>query len=114
MGTRLQSNIDTTERLSKIQDPLERTLAGVIPYAGQTVASVTQPIASALEPYVSPVVKAIVEKTGQTQNIQDLSNQWSQFEKTNPILAENIAGALNVAQLAPVPFAKPIGNAIEQ
>lgn len=114
MGTRLQSNIDTTERLSKIQDPLERTLAGVIPYAGQTVASVTQPIASAIEPYVSPVVKAIVENTGQTQNIQDLSNQWSQFEKTNPILAENIAGALNVAQLAPVPFAKPIGNAIEQ
>lgn len=59
MGTRLQSNIDTTERLSKIQDPLERTLAGVIPYAGQTVASVTQPIASALEPYGSPVKKAM-------------------------------------------------------
>ena len=111
---RMQSIWDTTQKLSQIQNPLERTVSGIIPYAGQTVASVTQPITSALEPYVSPVVKAIVEKTGQTQNIQDLSNQWSEFEKTNPILAENIAGALNVAQLAPVPFAKPIGNAIEQ
>lgn len=111
---RMKTIWETTERLSQIQDPLSRTVAGIVPYAGQTVASVTQPIASALEPYVSPVVKAIVEKTGQTQNIQDLSNQWSQFEKTNPILAENIAGALNVAQLAPVPFAKPIGNAIDQ
>jgi hypothetical protein len=72
-----------------------------------------QPVTSALEPFVSPVVKAIVEKTGQTENVQELANQWSEFEKTNPILAENIAGALNVAQLAPVPFAKPIGNAIK-
>ncbi len=111
---RMQSIWDTTQKLSQIQNPLERTVSGIIPYAGQTVATATQPIASAIEPYVSPVVKAIVEKTGQTQNIQDLSNQWSEFEKTNPILAENIAGALNVAQLAPVPFAKPIGNAIEQ
>lgn len=114
IGERLQSNIDTTERLSKIQDPFERTMAGVLPYAGQTVATALQPLSSTLEPFVSPVVQKIVEKTGQTQNIQELSNQWSQFEKTNPILAENIAGALNVAQLAPVPFAKPIGNAIEQ
>jgi len=114
VGDRMWKIQQTTERLSQIENPIARTAAWFMPYAGQTVASVTQPIASALEPYVSPVVKAIVEKTGQTQNIQDLSNQWSQFEKTNPILAENIAGALNVAQLAPVPFAKPIGNAIEQ
>jgi hypothetical protein len=72
-----------------------------------------QPVTSALEPFVSPVVKAIVEKTGQTENVQELTNQWSEFEKTNPILAENIAGALNIAQLAPVPFAKPVGNAIK-
>lgn len=111
---RMQSIWDTTQKLSQIQNPLERTVSGIIPYAGQTVATVTQPIASAIEPYVSPVVKAIVEKTGQTQNIQDLSNQWSQFEKTNPILAENIAGLLNASQVLPVPFAKPIGNAIEQ
>ena len=105
---------ETTQNLSQIQNPLERTLAGAIPFAGQTVASVTQPLVSAVEPFVSPVVKAIVEKTGQTQNIQDLSNQWSEFDKTNPILAENIAGLLNVSQIAPIPFAKPIAGAIEQ
>lgn len=114
VGERMQSVWETTQKLSQIQNPLERTFAGVIPYAGQTVASVTQPLTSWLEPFVSPVVKAIVEKTGQTQNIQDLSNQWSQFEKTNPILAENIAGALNVSQLLPLPFVKPIANATTQ
>ncbi len=114
IGTRLQSNIDTTERLSKIQDPLDRTMAGVIPYAGQTVATALQPVTSALEPFVSPVVQAVIKKTGQTENIQALSEWWNEFEKTNPILAENIAGLLNVAQLAPVPIAKPLANIAKQ
>lgn len=114
VGERMQSVWETTQKLSQIQNPLERTAWGILPYAGQTVAGALQPLTSWLEPFVSPVVKAIVEKTGQTQNIQDLSNQWSEFEKTNPILAENIAGALNVAQLAPLPFAKPIANATTQ
>lgn len=78
---------------------------------GQTVATPLQPVGSALEPYVSPVVQKIVKETNQTERLQDWSNQWSQFEKTNPILAENIAGLLNTAQVLPVPFAKPIANA---
>jgi len=84
----------------------------VLPYAGQTVATALQPITSAIEPYVSPVVQKIVQETNQTERLQDWSNQWAEFEKTNPILAENIAGLLNVSQIAPVPFAKPIAGAV--
>lgn len=112
LGNRMQSLQDTTENLSKIENPIERTLAWVIPYAGQTVATPLQPIASALEPFISPVVQKVIEKTGQSENIQELSKWWAEFEKTNPILAENIAGLLNVWQIAPVPFVKPVTSAV--
>jgi hypothetical protein len=34
----MQTMEDTTTRLSQIEDPLARTTAGILPYAGQTVA----------------------------------------------------------------------------
>jgi hypothetical protein len=37
------------------------------------VATPLQPIASALEPFISPVVQKVIEKTGQSENIQELS-----------------------------------------
>ena len=114
VGNRMQTIENETTRLSQIQDPLARTTAGILPYAGQTVAWALEPITSALEPFVSPVVKAVIDKTGQTENIQELSQWWSEFEKTNPILAWNIEGLLNVSQLAPLPFAKPVWNAIKK
>ncbi len=69
----MQDITDTTSRLSQIQDPFERTASGILPYAGQTVATALQPITSALEPFVSPVVQKVIEKTGQTENVQALS-----------------------------------------
>jgi hypothetical protein len=63
----------TTERLSQIQDPIDRTTAGILPYAGQTVATALQPITSALEPFVSPVVQEVIKRTGQTENVQELA-----------------------------------------
>lgn len=113
IGNRMQTMEDTTGRLSQIQDPIARTTAGILPYAGQTVAWALQPVTSALEPFVSPVVQEVIKRTGQTQNVQELAQWWSDFEKSNPILAENIAGLLNVSQLAPVPLAKPVGNALK-
>lgn len=114
LGNRVQSMGQTTTRLSKIENPIERTVAGIAPYGGQAVAWALQPVTSALEPIVSPVVQKVIEKTGQTENVQELARWWSEFEQTNPILAENIAGLLNVSQLAPVPFAKPVAGAVKQ
>ena len=107
---------NTTENLSNIQNPLLRTGAWIASYGWDVVATAFQPVVSALEPIVSPVVQKIVEKTWQTQNVQDLSNQYWEFKKNYPILADNIEGLLNISQLAPLSpkITKPIVSSVKE
>jgi len=53
----------TTENLSKIDNPIARTTAWILPYWWDVVATAFQPVVSALEPVVSPVIQKIVDVT---------------------------------------------------
>lgn len=99
LGTRLGEVNRTTEALSNEQNAAKRMTAGALSYGGDLVAGALEPVAAA----ISPVVQKVIEKTGQTENVQELSQQWDSFKQQNPLLADSIEWIVNVGQLAPLP-----------
>lgn len=92
----------TTERLAN--EPIETRIATGIPsYAGDVVATAFEPVAAA----ISPVVQKVIEKTGQTENVEEVGKWWEWVRQSNPNFADALEWILNVWQLAPVPLVKP-------
>jgi len=87
----------TTERLAN--EPLTTRLATGIPsYAWDVVGTAFEPVWALL----SPVVQKVIEKTGQTQNVEEVGKWWEWVRQSNPNFADAIEGSLNVASLAPL------------
>ena len=88
----------TTERLAN--EPLSTRMATGIPsYAGDIVWTAFEPVGALL----SPVVQKVIEKTGQTQNVEEAGKWWEWVRQSNPNFADAIEGSLNVASLLPTP-----------
>lgn len=96
----------TTERLAN--EPLvTRMTTGIPSYAGDVVGTAFEPVGALL----SPVVQKVIEKTGQTQNIEEIGKWWEWIRQSNPNFADAIEGSLNVASIAPVP---KVGGIVKQ
>lgn len=88
----------TTERLAN--EPMSTRFATGIPsYAGDVVGTAFEPVGALL----SPVVQKVIEKTWQTQNVDEVGKWWEWVRQSNPNFADAIEGSLNVASLLPTP-----------
>lgn len=110
LGNRMEEVQKTTERLWKEWLNLKTAITAPVSYAGDVVWTAFEPVSAAL----SPVVQKVIEKTGQTGNVQEIGKWWEWIRQSNPNFADAIEGSLNLASLTPVPFAKPVSGAIEQ
>lgn len=105
-GNRLAEMERTTEDLSNETNIAKRLWAWAASYIWDTAVGLTwDPIWAVFEPVVSPVIKKIVEVTGQQENIGELAKWWEDFRKTNPLLADSIEWLVNIGTTA-APFTK--------
>ena len=105
-GNRLAEMERTTQDLSNETNIAKRLWAWAVSYIGDTAAGLAwDPIWAVIEPVVSPVIKKIVEVTGQQENIGELAKWWEDFRKTNPLLADSIEWLVNIGTTA-APFTK--------
>lgn len=105
-GNRLAEMERTTEDLSNETNIAKRLWAWAASYIWDTAVGLTwDPIWAVIEPVVSPVIKKIVEVTGQQENIWELAKWWEEFKKTNPLLADSIEWLVNIGSTA-APFTK--------
>ena len=87
----------TTERLAN--EPLTTRFATGIPsYAWDVVGTAFEPVWALL----SPVVQKVIEKTWQTQNVEEVGKWWEWVRQSNPNFADAIEWSLNVASLVPL------------
>lgn len=100
LGKRMQETETTTENLSKESNIAKRVWAWALAYAWDITGGVASDVIwAAIEPVVSPVVKKLVEATGQQENIAEFAKWWEDFKASNPLLADSIEWALNITSV---------------
>jgi hypothetical protein len=105
-GNRLAEMERTTEDLSNETNIAKRLWAWAASYIWDTAVGLTwDPIWAVIEPVVSPVIKKIVEVTGQQENIGELAKWWESIREQYPLLADSIEGIVNIWTTA-APFTK--------
>ncbi len=60
--------------------------AGTLAYGGDAVATAFEPVSAA----ISPVVQKVIEKTGQTENVEQVGQWWEGIRQSNPTFADAI------------------------
>lgn len=88
----------TTERLANEWFTPKTTITAPISYAGDVVGTAFEPVGALL----SPVVQKVIEKTGQTQNVEDVGKWWEWVRQSNPNFADAIEWAMNVSSVLPL------------
>ncbi len=105
-GNRLAEMERTTEDLSNETNIAKRLWAWAASYIWDTAVGLTwDPIWAVIEPVVSPVIKKIVEVTGQQENIGELAKWWESIREQYPLLADSIEWLVNIGSTA-APFTK--------